>query len=93
MRCKRDASQAIKTIWTSGRATLASRGRAADVDQGFSWHWQFPQVLDVGPGEFPEQLGNTLNLGNDVTSKDTNASKSMEFMCRLRVVTREEGWK
>ena len=32
------------------------------------------RVLDVGPGEFPEQLGNTLNLGNDVTSKDTNTS-------------------
>ena len=44
----------------------------------------------MGPGEFPEQLGNTLNLGNDVTSKDTNTSKSMEFTRRLRVVAREE---
>jgi hypothetical protein len=44
----------------------------------------------VGSGEFSEQLGNTLNLGNDVTSKDTNTSKSMEFTRRLRVAAREE---
>jgi hypothetical protein len=89
MRCK-TRREPGETIWTSGRATLASRGRAADVHQRFSWHSQFPQVLDMGPGEFPEQLGNTLNLGNDVASKDTNTSKSMEFMRRLRAATREE---
>jgi hypothetical protein len=44
----------------------------------------------MGPGEFPEQLGNTLNLGNDVTSKDTATAKSMEFTLRLCVVAREE---
>jgi hypothetical protein len=44
----------------------------------------------MGPGEVPEQLRNTMNLGNDVTSKDTNTSKSMEFMRRLRAATQEE---
>jgi hypothetical protein len=33
----------------------------------------------MGPGEFPEQLGNTMNLGNDVTSKDTNAARKMQI--------------
>jgi hypothetical protein len=44
----------------------------------------------VGPAEFAEQLGNTLNLGNDVASKDTNTPKSMEFTRRLCVAAREE---
>jgi hypothetical protein len=34
----------IETIWTSSRAILASRGRASDVDLGFSWHSQFHQT-------------------------------------------------
>jgi hypothetical protein len=34
----------------------------------------------VGPSEFPDQPGETMNLGNDVTSKDTNAARKMHVL-------------
>ena len=40
----------------------------------------------MGASEFPEQLANTMNLGSDVTSKDTNTARKMQVLEVVRIL-------